>query len=83
MNVKTATTATENNLLPYSVIVSAAGGDVDAINAVLKHYEGYIAVLAVRRLYDGDGTPYLYVDEKLQRRLETKLITAILTFDAT
>jgi hypothetical protein len=32
-----------NHLLSYPVIVLASGGDVDAINAVLKHYEGYIA----------------------------------------
>ena len=52
-----------NHLLSYPVIVLASGGDVDAINAVLKHYEGYIA-------------------EVLRRRLETKLITKILTFNA-
>ena len=78
MNEKTAKT----NLVPYPVIVLAAGGDVDAINAVLKHFEGYIAVLATRQLFDEDGYPHLYVDEVLRRRLETKLITAILSFDA-
>lgn len=77
MNEKSAT----KNLIPYPVIVLAAGGDVDAINAVLKHYEGYIAVLSAKRLFDEDGNPYLFVDEGLRRRLETKLITAILTFD--
>jgi len=78
MNEKIA----KNSLIPYPVIVLAAGGDVDAINAVLKHYEGYIAVLSTKQLFDEDGNPYLCVDEGLRRRLETKLITAILTFDA-
>ena len=64
-------------LLPFSVIQKAAGGDVEAINAVLKHYEGYIARLSLRELY---GNPHLCVDEELRRRLETKLITKILTF---
>jgi len=73
---------TTHSLIPYPVIVLAAGGDVDAINAVLKHYEGYIAVLATRQLFDENGNPHLCVDEGLRRRLETKLITAILTFDA-
>ena len=72
----------KNNLMPYPVIVLAAGGDVDAINAVLKHYEVYIIALATKRLYDEDGNSYLCVDEALRRRLETKLITAILAFDA-
>ena len=34
------------SLLPYSTIEAAASGNVDAINAVLKHYERYIAALA-------------------------------------
>jgi len=72
----------KNSLIPYPVIVLAAGGDIDAINAVLQHFGGYITALATRQLYDEDGNPYLCVDEGLRRRLETKLITAILTFDA-
>ncbi|MDR2571940.1 MAG: helix-turn-helix domain-containing protein [Oscillospiraceae bacterium] len=76
------TKTTNSNLIPYPVIVLAADGDVDAINAVLKHFEGYIAVLATVQLFDAEGNPYLCVDEGLRRRLETKLITAILTFDA-
>lgn len=71
-----------NHLLSYPVIVLAAGGDVDAINAVLKHYEGYIAALSMRTFYDESGNSYLCVDEVLRRRLETKLITKILTFNA-
>ena len=74
-------TAPTHNLLPYPVILLAASGDVDAINAVLKHYESYIAVLATRQLYDDFGNPYLCIDEGIKRRLETKLITAILNFD--
>ena len=75
---------THNNvkarLLPFSVIQKAAGGDVEAINAVLKHYEGYIARLSLHELYDEYGNPHLCVEEELRRRLETKLITKILTF---
>lgn len=71
-----------NHLLSYPVIVLASGGDVDAINAILKHYEGYIAALSMRKFYDEGGNPHLRVDEVLRRRLETKLITKILTFNA-
>ena len=72
----------KNSLVPYPVIVLATGGDVDAINAVLKHYRNYITVLSTRRLFDEYGNPHLCVDEELRRRLETKLITAILAFNA-
>ena len=68
------------NLLPFPVIAAAAGGNIDAINAVLKHYEGYIAALSTQRGYDQNGIPFACVDEELRRRLETKLITKILAF---
>ena len=57
---------TANNLLPFPVLVSAMGGDIEAINAVLKHYEGYIAVLSTRQLYDEQGNPHLCVDDGLR-----------------
>ena len=66
--------------MPYHVIAAASSGDVEAINMVLKHYEGYIAALATRRLYDEYGNSHYCVDENLRRRLETKLITRILAF---
>lgn len=70
-----------NQLLSYPLIVLAASGDVDAINTILKHYEGYIAALSTRQLYDESGNMHFGVDEVLRRRLETKLITKILTFN--
>lgn len=60
--------------------MSAASGDVEAINRILKHYEGCIAVLSTRKLYDEYGNLHYCVDETLRRRLETKLITKILKF---
>lgn len=70
-----------SKLLPYHIIVAAASGDLEAINVVLKHYEGYIAVLSTRKHYDTFGNPHYCVDETLRRRLETKLITKILDFE--
>ncbi len=63
------------SLLPYSIIEAATSGNVDAINAVLKHYERYIAVLAMRTLYDENGVPHLCLDEEKVCRMHTKLIT--------
>jgi len=70
-----------NGLLPFSVIEAAASGNVDAINYVLNHYEGYIIALSTRRLYDEDGRAYTAVDEEIRRTLETKLIVRIMQFD--
>ena len=74
-------THTGGGLLPFHIIETAASGDVEAINKVLKHYEGYIIVLSTRRLYDEDGRAYYIIDNEIRRTLETKLITKILQFD--
>jgi hypothetical protein len=68
--------------IPVPIIESAVCGDAEAIHAILKHYEGYIAALSTRRLYDEYGNPHFCVDVGLRRRLETKLITAIVSFNA-
>jgi hypothetical protein len=58
-------------------------GDPDAVNRVIGHYSGYIAALSTRTSYDPQGCPHSQVDDDLRRRLETKLIIAILDFDLT
>lgn len=72
----------ETALVPYEAIVLASQGDVDAITTVLDYYESYIAALSTRTLYDENRLPHLCVDYEMRRRLETKLITRILSFDA-
>jgi hypothetical protein len=71
----------DSGLLTFRVIEAAAGGDADAINKVLKHYEGYIIALSAKRLYDEDGRAHLVVDNEMRRTLETKLIVKIMQFD--
>lgn len=70
----------EHVLLPFVIIEAATKGNVDAINTVLKHYDGYISAMATRILYDENGISYSCADPELKRRLETKLITRILKF---
>ena len=69
-------------LLPYETIRAASRGNTEAVCAVLRHYEGYIARLSTRQLYDEYGNAYLCVDEAMRRRLEVKLIAGILSFHA-
>ena len=71
----------KHKLIPYPVIAAAVRGDPEAVNRVLDHYSGYIAALSMRRGYDRNGNPCLAVDEEIRRRIETKLIVAILSFD--
>lgn len=67
------------SLLHESVIVAAAAGDALALSQVLRHYEGFIAHLSTRRSIDENGNPCFRVDEWMRRRLETKLVTRIVT----
>ena len=64
-------------LLPLSVIDAARDGDSQAVDQVLRYYEGYINKLCTRTLYDEDGYPHLCVDEYMKRCLEIRLIQAI------
>ena len=42
-------------LLPLSVIDAARDGDSQAVDQVLRYYEGYINKLCTRTLYDPDA----------------------------
>ena len=77
-----ADTATKQTDPPsYEVIAAAVLGNPDTVNLVIRHYSGYIASLAARKGYGEDGVLRSYVDDELRKRLETKLIVAILSFN--
>ena len=80
MNVKNKSIE-EKWLIPFCIIEDATAGNVMAINMVMKHYEGYITVLATRKMFDEFGQVHYCVDETLRQCLETKLITKTLGFD--
>ncbi len=63
--------------LPLTVIEAARAGDAGAMEQVLRYYSGYINKLCTRTLYDDYGQSYTSVDEYMKRRLENKLIYAI------
>lgn len=63
----------------YPQILANLDGDIESINATVEHYRGYITKLSTRTLHDEYGNVYTYVDEKIERRLELKLIKAIIS----
>ena len=63
--------------LPDSVIDAACAGDAEAVERVLRYYEGYINKLCTRTLYDANGQPHVCIDEYMKRRLQIKLIHTI------
>ena len=67
--------------IPLPVILAASEGDERALNAVLNHYKGYIRFLAMRPMKDEYGNQSMVVGEVLRGRMETRLITKILSFE--
>ena len=63
--------------LPDAVIDAACAGDVQAVERVLRYYDGYINKLCTRTLYDSYGQPHICIDEYMKRRLQIKLIHSI------
>ena len=63
--------------LSDAVIDAACAGDVDAIDRILRHYDGYINKLCVRKYIDGSCNVHYGVDESMKRRLQIKLIHSI------
>ena len=67
---------TQYPMIPFPLIVKATDGDTEAINQILHHYRGYI-----RLMKDEYGNQSMVVDEVLRGRMETRLITKILSFE--
>ena len=68
-------------LLPMPVIEAARAGDAEAVERVLRYYEGYINKLCTRTLYDEYGYPHECVDGYMKNLLEIKLIHAIVAMN--
>ena len=66
----------------YPIIVKASNGEEEALQAILKHYEAYIAKLSTRPAYDLDGDVDMIVDIEMRGRLQSALLGAITKFDA-
>ena len=47
--------------LPFEVILSATEGEPEAVETVLKFYDGYISKLCLRKLYDEYGNVCMVV----------------------
>lgn len=67
-------------LVRYPVIEAAIQGDVEAVNAIVDHYQGYINSLSIVQITDDKGNRESTVDTYLARTLELHLVTAILKF---
>ena len=58
-------------LIPFEVIEKAVAGEPEAVEAVLRHYAGYIKYLS---FYQG------HINDDIQDQLKSQLMKAILQF---
>ena len=63
--------------IPVPVILAAVNGDENALAAVVAHYQKYIRALATRPVRDEYGNEYLYVEDDMRLRLDTRMIKSI------
>lgn len=64
--------------IPFSIIEKAINEDIKAIDYILAHYRNYIIRLSTRVARDENNNEYMYVDDDMRSRLESKLIYSII-----
>lgn len=64
--------------IPFSIIEKAINEDIEAIDYILAHYRNYIIRLSKRVARDENNNEYMYVDDDMRSRLESKLIYSII-----
>ena len=68
--------------LPFEVILSATEGEPEAVETVLKFYDGYISKLCLRPFYHSESCKIIMqVDEELKGEIHTDMMKAILKFE--
>ena len=64
--------------IPFSIIEKAINEDIEAIDYILAHNRNYIIRLSTRVARDENNNEYMYVDDDMRSRLESKLIYSII-----
>ena len=66
--------------VPFSIIAAAKQSDVEAVDFISRHFEGYIANRCLNSYQDQSGNTLSYVDDDLRYHAEIALLSAIFTF---
>ena len=64
--------------IPLKKKKKAINEDIEAIDYILAHYRNYIIRLSTRVARDENNNEYMYVDDDMRSRLESKLIYSII-----
>lgn len=66
--------------VPFSIIRAAKECDIEAVDFIRRHFEGYIANRCLMTYADENGETRSYVDDDLRYRAETAMLSAIFSF---
>ena len=68
--------------IAYRTILAAKRGDAEAMERILRRYEGYITTCSVRRYRDEYGNRHPFVDWELREQIRATLMDRIInSFD--
>lgn len=70
----------EDELLTFKDIEAAVRKELEALVAVLAHFDGFISEISKRRCCDEQGRSYDCVDEDLKQIIITRLLERIPRF---
>ncbi len=65
----------------FEIIEAAIAGDAVALNQIVDYLQPYINSRCWRKYIDESGQIRYGIDEYMKQRMETKLITKILSFE--
>lgn len=66
--------------VPFSVIEAAKRCDIEAVDFIRRHFEGYIASHSLMTYTDEQGNTRSYVDDDLRYRAEAAMLSTIFSF---
>jgi hypothetical protein len=72
----------QKETLNYRIIKAATEGDENALDSIMKHFEGYMSAIARTKIYDDDGKEIRISKREIHDRLKEKLAFAVRKFDA-
>lgn len=67
--------------VPFPIIEAAKKYDIEAVNFIRHHFEGYIVYRSLRNYSDLYGNEKSFLDDERYSEAQTAMLSAIFTFD--
>ena len=67
-------------IIPFSIIEAAKKSDREAVEFILRHFEGYIISRCLTTYVDQYGNTKTFLDDELRYQAENAVLAAIFSF---